>query len=157
MRGTPSFLPQLEKNKEILPSMRDEVLFHCSVSREIPTSLLSLKRVHDTLDATQEVPQHTCLHSRGTPSVPPQLKKSPGFPSSSREEGPFPCFVGKGIPAFPSAFKRRRSPLECRQELKGLCHHTKRPRCPNPLQIDLIPLHRLDCYPEYRLKTLWHV
>ena len=55
--------------------------------REIPPSLLSLQRVLDTLDATQEVHQHPRLHSRGTLSAPPQLKKSPGFPSSSRHEG----------------------------------------------------------------------
>ena len=98
-RGTPSSLLQLEKNHEILHSMRDEALFHCGVSREIPPSLLSLDRVLDTLDATQEVPRHPHLHSRGTPRVPPQLKKSPIFASSSRAEGPFPCTLGKGIPA----------------------------------------------------------
>ena len=49
-------MPQLEKNQEILPSMQDEALFCCSISREIPPSLLSLQRVLDTLDATQEVP-----------------------------------------------------------------------------------------------------
>ena len=98
-RGTPCSLPQLEKNHEILHSTRDEALFHCGVSREIPPSLLSLDRVLNTLDATQEVPRHPHLHSRGTPRVPPQLKKSPIFASSSRAEGPFPCTLGKGIPA----------------------------------------------------------
>ena len=98
-RGTPSSLPQLEKNQEILPSVLDEALFRCRVSREILPSLLSLDRVLDTLDATQEVPRHPRLHSRGTPRVPPQLKKSPIFASSSRAEGPFPCTLGKGIPA----------------------------------------------------------
>ena len=76
-------MPQLEKNQEILPSMRDEALYLCGISREIPPSLLSLERFLDTLEATQKVPQHTSSHSRGPPSVPPQLKKSPGFPSSS--------------------------------------------------------------------------
>ena len=55
-RGTPRFLLQLEKNQEILPSTRDEALFHCGILREIAPSLLSLERVLDTLDATQEVP-----------------------------------------------------------------------------------------------------
>ena len=105
--------------------MRNEALFCCGISREIPPSLLSLKRVLDTLDATQEVPRHTRLHSRGTPSIPPQLKKSPVFPSSSRDEGPFPCFVGRGIPAFPSHLKRRWSELETREELQGSCHNSK--------------------------------
>ena len=83
-RGTPSFLLQLRKNQEILPSTRDEALFCCGVSREIPPSLFSLDRVLGTLDATQEVPLNTHLHWRGIPNVPPQLKKSPVFPSSSR-------------------------------------------------------------------------
>ena len=103
-RGIPSFLSQLEKPKEILPSTRDETPPppRCSISREIPPSVLSLKKVLDTLKATQKVPQHTCLHSRGTPSFPPQLKKSPGFPSSTRDESPFPCFLCKGILTLPS-------------------------------------------------------
>ena len=120
---------------------RDEALFRCGNSREIPPFLLSLERVLDIFDETQKVPQHTCLHSRGTPRVLPQLEKSPVYPSSSPNEGPFPCFVGKGIPAFLSHLKRRRSPLESREELQGSCHHSKRPRCPNPLQIHLIPLN----------------
>ena len=119
MRGTPIFLPQLEKNKESLPSTRDEALFCCGVSREIPPSLLRLERVLETLEATQEVLQHTRLHLKGTPRVPSQLKKSPGFPSSSQDNGPFPCFVRKGIPASPSHLKRRRAQLEAPEELHG--------------------------------------
>ena len=108
--------------------------------REIPPFLLTLERVLDTLDATQEVPRHTRLHWSGTQSIPPQLKKSPVFPSSSRDEGPFPCFIGKGIPAFPLHLMRKRSPLDTRDELQESCHHFKRPRCPNGLQIHLTPL-----------------
>ena len=134
-------LPQLEKNQEILPSMPDQALFLSSVSREMLPFLLSLERVLDTLEATQEVPPHTNLHSRGTPRVSPQLKKSTGFPSSSQEVCPFPCFVGKGIQEFPSHLKKRRPKLDTREELQGSCHHFKRPQCPNSLQIDLIPLH----------------
>ena len=119
--------------------MQDEALFCCSVSREIPPSLLLLERVIDTLDATQEVPRHYRLYSRGTMKVPAQLKKSPVFASSSRVEGPFPCFVEKGILAFPSHLKGRRSQLESREELQGSCHHSKRPRCPNPLRYTLFP------------------
>ena len=81
-RRTPSFLPQLKKNQEILPSTRDEALFPYGATRVIPPSLLTLEWVLDTLEATEEVPWHTRLHSRGTLRVPPQLKKSPGFPSS---------------------------------------------------------------------------
>ena len=70
--------------------MRDEALFRFGVLRQIPSSLLSLERIIDTLEATQEIPHHSCPHSRGTPKVPPQLNKSPGFPSSTREESLFP-------------------------------------------------------------------
>ena len=88
-RGTPILLPQLEKNQEILPSTRDEMLFQCGILREMLPYLLSLERVLDTLEATQEVPRHTRLHSRGTPRIPPQFMKSPDFPSSSLPKGPF--------------------------------------------------------------------
>ena len=40
------------KKKEILTSTKDEALFHCGISREIPPSLLSLERVLDTFYAT---------------------------------------------------------------------------------------------------------
>ena len=81
--GTTSFLPQLEKNQEILPSTPDEAIFCYGISREFPPSLLNLEKVLDTVEPTQEVPRNTRLHSSGTPSVPPQCKKRPGFPSSS--------------------------------------------------------------------------
>ena len=119
--------------------MRDEALFCCSVLREISPSLLSLERVLDTLDASQEVPQHTRLHLRGTPRVPPRLNKSPFFPSSSRDEGPLPCFVRKGILAFPLCLKRRQSHLESREELQGSCHHSKRPDVPNHSRYTCFP------------------
>ena len=105
--------------------MRDEALFRCGITREIPPSFLSLERVLDTLDATQEVPLHTRLHSSGTSRVPTQLKKRPIYPYSSRDEGPFHCFFGKGILAFPSHLKRRGSHLESREELLGSCYHFK--------------------------------
>ena len=133
-------LSQLVKNQEILPSTRDEALFCCDFSREIPPSLFSLKRDLDTLQATQEVPLHTRLHSRVAPRVLAHLQKSPGFPSSSREVGPFPCIFEKGITGFPSDVKRGKSQLDTQEELQGSCHHFKRPRCPNALQIHLTPL-----------------
>ena len=40
------------KKKEILTSTKDEALFRCGISREIPPSLLSLERVLDTFYAT---------------------------------------------------------------------------------------------------------
>ena len=128
--------------------MQHEAPLCCHISREIPPFLLSLKRVIDTIEATQEVPRHTRLHSRGTPKGPPQLKKSPGFPSSSREDGLFPCFVEKGIPAFPSYLKRSRSHLDTREELQGSCHYFKKPRCPSALQIHQIPLQLTQGSPQ---------
>ena len=48
----PSTTPK--KNHEILPSTQDEALLHCSVSQEIPCSLLELRRELDTLYETPE-------------------------------------------------------------------------------------------------------
>ena len=104
--------------------MRAEALFHCSISREIPPSLLIPKSVLDTLEATQDVPR---LHSRGTPRVPPQLKKSPGSPFSFREEGPFAYFLMEGIPGFPSHLKRWQSHLMLESNSKGLVTISKDP------------------------------
>ena len=131
----------MEKNQEILPSKPDEAIFHYSVSREIPLSLLSPEKVLDTLEATQEVPRHTSLHLSVAPRFPLQPKKSPGFLSSFQEEGPFPCFIGKGIPVSTWHLKRRRSQLDAQEKLQGSCHHFKTPPCPNVFQIQLTPLH----------------
>ena len=38
--------------------MNAEALFCCGYLREIPATLLSPERILDTLEATQEVPQH---------------------------------------------------------------------------------------------------
>ena len=118
------------------------------------TSITSYMKM---IPATQEIPWYTRSHERGTPRIQPQPKKSPIFPSSSQNEGPFPCFIRKWIPAFLSHLKRRRSQMETREELQGSCHNSKRPWCPNSLQTTLIPLHWLDCDPEYWLKTWWPV
>ena len=45
--------------------------------------------------------------------------EEPRFHLLAREEGSFPCLLGKEFPAFPSQLKRRRSPQEKREELKG--------------------------------------
>ena len=72
-------------------------------------------------------------------------------------KGPFPCFVGKRIPEFPSQLKIRRSHIETRELFQGSCHNSKIPWCTNPLQINLISLHWVDCHPKYRLKTRWQL
>ena len=76
--------------------MRDEALFRCGISREIPPSLLSLRKVLDTLDATLEVPGHTISfqvehrgsrhNSRRVPVFPSHLEMKVHFPASSRKE-----------------------------------------------------------------------
>ena len=45
--------------------------------------------------------------------------EEPRFRLLAREEGSFPCVVGKEFPAFPLHLKRRSSPQERREELKG--------------------------------------
>ena len=72
--------PQLEKNHEVAPSSRDEALSHCSISREVPHSLLKLGTVLNTLYETQEVPRHTHPHSSGTPIFLAHLNLSPFAP-----------------------------------------------------------------------------
>ena len=57
--------------------------------------------------------------------------EEPRFRLLAREEGSFPCVVGKEFPAFPSHLKRRRSPQERREELRG---HASIPRVPQMSQ-----------------------
>ena len=71
-----------------------------------------------TLAATQEVPQHSRLHSRGSTRVPPTSRGAP-FPPPSSRGGILPLRGRKEFPAFPSHLKRRRSPQERREELQG--------------------------------------
>ena len=95
-RGIPSFLPQLEKNQEILPSTQDEAFFQCCIWREIPPSLLSLERVRETLEATHEVHRHTlsnreepkgiCHKSGIAPFFLPHLEMRVPVPASSGKE-----------------------------------------------------------------------
>ena len=68
------------------------------------------------------------------------------------------------MPAFPLHLKRRRSPLDTRLELQGSCHHFKRYRCPNALQIHLTSLqltqrsHRGPTQNTMaRMTALWHL
>ena len=125
-RGTPSFLLQLENNHEILPSMRDEDFFHCNVSSEIPPSLLSLERVLDTLDATQEVPRHTRLHSRGSMKVPHTSRGAP-FPPPSSRWGILSLFRRERIPGVPVASQENALSTGKARWTPGSCHHFKSP------------------------------
>ena len=70
--------------------------------------MLQLKKFPDIPVSTQE-------EARGSRPHP----EEPRFRLLAREEGSFLCVVGKEFPAFPSHLKRRRSPQERREELKG--------------------------------------
>ena len=94
LERNPSFLLQLEKNQEILPSTRDETLFRCGITREISSFLLSLESFLDTIETTQEVPQHSSLHSRGTPSVPHNSRRVPVSPPYLKIRIHFPASSG---------------------------------------------------------------
>ena len=78
----------------------------------MPPSFLSLERVLDTLDATQEVLRRTRLHSRGTPRVSPQLKKSPVFlpPLELEKQCQASCRIDLGIGGFLSRCHRAVTP-----------------------------------------------
>lgn len=97
-------LPHLERNQEILPQ-RDETLFCCDVSRVISPSLLSFKKVLDTLDATQEVPRLTRLHPRGTLRSRHNSRRALVSPPPERRVH-FPYFLRERNPAFPSHLRR---------------------------------------------------
>ena len=60
--------------------MPDEALLRCSISQEIPHSLLEVERELDTLYKTTEASRDTRPHLRGMLSFLPQLKKSHVFP-----------------------------------------------------------------------------
>ena len=84
----------------------------------ITPNLWNFQMVLHTIAATQEVPQHTRLHSRGRTRVPPTSRGAP-FPPDSSSGGIFPFVFGKELPAFLSHLKRSRSPQERREELQG--------------------------------------
>ena len=107
MRRTLSFLLQLEKNKEILPSMRDDALFCCGISREILPSFLSLERVLDTpllqLKKFPDIPistgeehRRSCHNSRRAPFFPPHLEMRVHFPASLIKESQHSLHSSRG-------------------------------------------------------------
>ena len=107
------------------------------------TPLMQLKKLPNIPVSTWEEHRGSCHNSRRSPYFPPHLELRVHFPAS----------LGKGIPVFLSHLKRRHSQLDAREELQGSCHNSNGPQCHNAFQIHLIPLHWLDCHPEYRLKT----
>ena len=106
-----------------------------------------------------------------------QLKKFPDIPVSTREEAresrphpeepryrllarevvSFPCRVGKEFPEFPLDLKRRRSPPERREGLKGRATISRVPQMSHSFQGNLFSLHCLDFQAEDRITPRWHV
>ena len=147
--------------------MRDEAFFCCGVSREIPSSFLSLARVLDTTDATQEaliplmqlkkfhdIPistreKHRGSHhnSRGGPFSPPQLEMRVPFPASLGRDFWRSCHISRG-----GALKRK-----VERNSRGPATIPKDPQMSHPLHMNLIYLHCIDCHPRYRLTPWWHV
>ena len=107
------------------------------------------------------------LHLKKFPDIPVSTREEaresrphpeePRYRPLAREEGSFPCVFGKESPAFPSQLKRRRSPQERREELRG---HASIPRVPKMSQSILgkpVSQHCFDFQAEDRLTPRWHV
>ena len=119
-------LPQLEKIQEVLPSRRDEAHFQCGVSRLITPNLWNFHKVLHTLAATQEVPQHTRLHSRGSTRVPPTFRGAPFTPPSSR--GGILSLPGRSrIPCVPVASQEEALSTGKARGTTGSCHYSQTP------------------------------
>ena len=67
------------------------------------------------LNKIPNIPVSTREEARESRSHP----EEPRFRLLAREEGSFPSVIGKEFPVFPAHLKRRRSPQERREELKG--------------------------------------
>ena len=79
--------------------------------------MLQLKKVPDIPVSTREEARESHPHP-----------EKPRFRLLAREVGSFPCVVRKEFPAFPSHLKRRRSPLERREDLQGLATISRVPQ-----------------------------
>ena len=108
--------------------------------------MLQLKKFPDIPVSTQEEARESRPHPEG-----------PRFRLLAREEGSFPFVVGKKFPAFPSHLRRRRSPQERREEIRG---HSSIPRVPLMSQtipgkpvFPPLPRHQA----EDRVTPRWHV
>ena len=92
---------------------------------------------------TQEVRQHTRLHSRGSTRVRPQPEGS-RFRLLAREEESFPCVIGKEFPVFPFASQEEALSTGKAIGIPVSCHHSQSP--PNAQSITGKPVsqHCLD-------------
>ena len=109
-----------------------------------------------TLVATQEVPQHTRLHSRGSTWVPPTSRGAP-FPPPSSRGGILSLRVRETIPGVPVASQVEAFSTGKARGTPGSCHIPRVLRCLSPFQRNLFSLHCLDFQAEDRLTPRWHV
>ena len=108
--------------------------------------MLQLKKIPDIPVSTREEARESRPH-------PEELRYS----LLAREEGSFPCRVGKEFLVFPWHLKRRRTPHERREGIKGHATFPESPRCLSPFQGKLFSVHCLDFQAEDRLTAWWHV
>ena len=86
----------------------------------------NFQRVLHTLAATQEVPQHTRLHSRGSTRVPPTSSGAPFLPPSS-SVGILSLRVRERIPGIPVTSQEEALSTGKERGTPGSCHHTQSP------------------------------
>ena len=108
--------------------------------------MLKLKKFADIPVSTREEARESRPHL-----------EEPRFRLLAREEGSFPCMVGKEFPAFPSHLKRRHSPQERREELKGSATIPRVPQISHSIPGKPVSLRSLDFQDEDRLTPRWHV
>ena len=108
--------------------------------------MLQLKKFPDIHVSTREEARESRPHP-----------EEPHFRLLTREEGSFPCMVGKEFPAFPSHLKRRHSPQERREELKGSATIPRVPQISQSIPGIPVFLHCLDFQAEDRLTPRWNV
>ena len=94
--------------------------------RLITPNFWNFQRVLHTLAATQEVPQHTRLHSRGSMRVQPTSRGAPFLPPSSR--GGILSLRGRErIPGVPIASQEEALSTGKARGTAGSCHHFHSP------------------------------
>ena len=88
--------------------------------------LWNFQRVLHTLAASQEVAQHTRLHSRGSTRVPPSSRGAP-FPPPSSRGGILSLRGRERIPGVPIASQEEALSTGKARGTPGSCHHSQSP------------------------------
>ena len=95
--------------------------------RLITPKLWNFQRVLHTVDATQEVPRHTRLHSRGSTRVPPTSRGAP-FPPPSSRGGILSLRGQERIPGLPVASQLEALSTGKARGTRGSCHIPRVPQ-----------------------------